>query len=67
MPAAHKGMIHAATSMAATAAAIVTDPEVLAAAQREHADILALTPYLEPIPDGVVAPPLRTDGRSAKH
>jgi len=67
MPAAHKGMIHAATSMAATAAAIVTNPDVLAAAQREHADIIALTPYLEPIPDGVVAPPLRTDGRPAKH
>jgi len=67
MPAAHKGMIHAATSMAAMATAIVTDPEVLTTAQREHSDILALTPYLEPIPDGVVAPPLRTDGRSTKH
>lgn len=61
MPAAHKGMIHAATSMAATAAAIVTNPGVLAAAKQEHTDIIALTPYLEPIPDGVVAPPLRVD------
>jgi aminobenzoyl-glutamate utilization protein B len=66
LPAAHKGMIHAATSMAAMATALATDPELLAAAQQEHADIIALTPYLEPIPDGVVAPPLRTGGRSAR-
>lgn len=66
LPAAHKGMLHAATSMAATATAIVTDPEMLAAAQREHAHIMAKTPYLPPIPEGVVAPPLRTDSRSAR-
>lgn len=65
LPAAHKGMLHAAKSMAATAAAIVTDPDVLAAAQREHADIVAKTPYLPPIPEGVLAPPLRTNARSA--
>ncbi|MEE1622404.1 amidohydrolase [Zafaria sp. J156] len=65
LPAAHKGMLHAATSMAATAAAIVLDPGVLAAARQEHRDVLAVTPYLEPIPDGVVAPPLRAGARSA--
>lgn len=65
LPAAHKGMIHAATSMAATATAIATDPQLLAAAQQEHAGIMARAPYLPPIPDGVVAPPLRTDGRLA--
>lgn len=65
LPSAHKGMIHAAKSMAATATAIATNPQLLADAQREHGQIMAKTPYLPPIPDGVVAPPLRKDGRSA--
>lgn len=56
---AHKGMLHAAISMAATATVMATDSELLAAAQQEHAEALKVTPYLQPIPEGVVAPPLR--------
>ncbi|GAA1365277.1 hypothetical protein GCM10009596_29000 [Arthrobacter rhombi] len=51
--------------MAATAAAIVTNRELLVAAHKEHADTIAVTPYLDPIPECVVAPPLRIGGRSA--
>lgn len=59
LPAAHKGLVYAAKAIAGTALAVLTDPELLAAAQAEHAETTAQTPYLCPIPDDVVAPPLR--------
>jgi aminobenzoyl-glutamate utilization protein B len=57
-PAAHKGMVHAAKIMAATAGALFTDEALLAAAKADHADQLKDLPYASPIPVGV-EPPLR--------
>jgi aminobenzoyl-glutamate utilization protein B len=59
LPAAHKGMLHAAKVMGATAARILADADLLAAARAEFAARLAERPYDCPIPDGVTAPPLR--------
>jgi aminobenzoyl-glutamate utilization protein B len=59
LPAAHKGMLHAAKVMGATAARMVTDADLLAAGRAEFEGRLAERPYDCPIPDGVVAPPLR--------
>lgn len=55
-PLAHKGMVHAAKVMAATAVAVITDPALLAAAKAEHAARLAAAPYRCPIPPEVVPP-----------
>jgi aminobenzoyl-glutamate utilization protein B len=60
LPAAHKGMLHAAKVMGATAARMLADAELLAAARAEFGARLAERPYDCPIPDGVTAPPLRT-------
>ena len=49
-PAAHKGMLHAAKVMAATARAALTDPALIAAARKAHQDHLAEHPYACPIP-----------------
>jgi aminobenzoyl-glutamate utilization protein B len=49
-PLAHKGMVHAAKVMAATAAAAITEPALLAAAKAEHAQRLAASPYRCPLP-----------------
>lgn len=59
LPAAHKGMIHAAKIMAATAVDLLTDAELLASAREEFVARTARTPYDSPLPDGIVAPPLR--------
>lgn len=59
LPAAHKGMVHAATAMAATVVDLLTDAGLRADAQAEFDGIIARTPYDCPIPDGVVAPPVR--------
>ena len=59
MPAAHKGMLHAAKVMGATAARMLADAGLLGAARAEFEARLAERPYDCPIPDGVVAPPLR--------
>jgi len=56
LPAAHKGMTQAARVMAATAVDLLTDPVLLARAQAEHRERIAVTPYECPIPDGVVPP-----------
>jgi aminobenzoyl-glutamate utilization protein B len=56
-PAAHKGMVHAAKVMAATAAALIDDPALVAAAKSDHAARLAASPYQCPIPPEV-APPI---------
>jgi aminobenzoyl-glutamate utilization protein B len=49
-PLAHKGMIHAAKIMAATARSLIEQPGVLAAARAAHAKALARTPYVCPMP-----------------
>jgi aminobenzoyl-glutamate utilization protein B len=56
LPAAHKGMTQAAKVMATTAIDALLDPALLARAKAEHAERLAATPYVCPIPEGVVAP-----------
>ena len=63
LPAAHKGMVHAAKVMADTAVQLCLDPAHLAAAKAElvlHTDGRS---YVSPIPPGVQAPPVR----KAKH
>lgn len=55
-PAAHKGMIHAAKTMAATARHLIEHPAVLAAAQEAHKRQLQETPYICPIPEDVKPP-----------
>ena len=56
-PAAHKGMVHVAKVMAATAADILTDQALLIQAKQDHGDRLARTPFVSPLPEGL-APPL---------
>lgn len=60
LPAAHKGMIHSAKAIAATTAELFTNPELLDRAKAEFQQITSRTPYLCPIPDEVLAPPIRT-------
>jgi len=55
-PMAHKGMIHAAKVMAATARILIEEPATLAAARDAHQARLARTPYVCPIPDDVQPP-----------
>ena len=56
MPAAHKGMTHAAKVMAATATALMQAPDVLIAARQVHDERQAKTPYQCPIPEDVSPP-----------
>ncbi|KAA9157329.1 amidohydrolase [Amycolatopsis acidicola] len=65
LPAAHKAITHAATVIAATALDLLADPALLAAARAEHAATLKETPYVCPIPDGMLAPPARVSPPSA--
>ncbi|AWB19556.1 amidohydrolase [Methylobacterium currus] len=60
-PAAHKGMVHVAKAMAGTAVDVLRDPDLLARAKADHAERLARTPYVSPLPDGL-APPLDMAG-----
>ncbi len=62
LPAAHKGMVHVAKAMAATAAEVLTKPKLLAAAKSEHARRIADTPYVCPIPPSVNPPRRGTAG-----
>lgn len=55
-PAAHKGMIHAAKVMAATARDLIEKPQLLKAAKEAHAAFLASQPYSCPMPDDVTPP-----------
>jgi aminobenzoyl-glutamate utilization protein B len=57
MPAAHKGMVHVAKVMAATAGKLLTEEALLTAAKADHAARTARQPYRCPIPDDV-RPPL---------
>lgn len=56
---AHKGMVHVATALAATGLGLMLAPDVLAAARKEFDDVIAVTPYDNPLPEGLVAPPAR--------
>ena len=53
---AHKGMIHAAKAMAATARILIEEPATLAAARDAHRRHLARSPYVCPIPEDVQPP-----------
>ena len=53
---AHKGMVHAATMMAATAVDLFCDRGLLEDAGAQHARTLAKTPYVTAIPADVVPP-----------
>jgi aminobenzoyl-glutamate utilization protein B len=59
LPHAHKGMVQAAKVMAATALDGFRDPELLARAKAELAKRRGGAEYACPIPEDVVAPPLR--------
>lgn len=59
LPAAHKGMIYAAKAMAGTALSLFTNPALMAQAKSEFDSVTAETPYICPIPDDVLAPPIR--------
>jgi aminobenzoyl-glutamate utilization protein B len=54
---AHKGMVHAAKILAATAVDALRDPALLAAAKADHAGRTAATPYVCPI-DADIPPSL---------
>ncbi len=56
MPAAHKGMVHVAKVMAATAIEALKDPALIARAKADHAKRLAASPYVCPIPIDVKPP-----------
>lgn len=60
-PTAHKGMLHAAKVMAATARDLFERPDLLCAAQDQHRAALAREPYVCPMPDEVQPPIARTD------
>ncbi len=52
LPAAHKGMLHVAKVMGATAAAALRDPELIARAKADHTERTGGRPYLSPLPPG---------------
>lgn len=56
MPAAHKAMVQVAKAMAATGAAVLTDPALMAAAKADLAARTRVTPYVSPIPPEVEPP-----------
>ncbi|MGI4794469.1 MAG: M20 family metallopeptidase [Janthinobacterium lividum] len=47
---AHKGMVHAAKTMAGTAIDVLADPALLDQAKADHRARLAVTPYVSPLP-----------------
>ena len=52
-PYAHKGMVHAAKTMAATARDVLTDPALCRTATDAHKARLARTPFVSPLPAGM--------------
>ncbi|MEA4846975.1 MAG: amidohydrolase [Clostridiaceae bacterium] len=50
----HKGMLCAGQAIAMTAVDILSDPDLLAAAQKEYDEKIALYPYSNPLPKDVV-------------
>ncbi len=63
-PAAHKGMVHVAKIMAATAVAAIEQPGLIARAKADLAERTQANPYVCPIPEGV-EPPLAAMAISA--
>ena len=55
-PAAHKGMIHAAKIMAATASSLIKNPQKLDKAKKAFKSQIKENPYVCPIPNGVMPP-----------
>jgi aminobenzoyl-glutamate utilization protein B len=63
LPAAHKGMEHAAKIMASTAIDLIRNPGLIEAAKADHRARLDGTPFVNPIPDDVKPPlPEKTHG-----
>ncbi len=56
---AHRGLVHAATTMAATGLRIATDAQLLAEATAEHVRRVGPGGFTSPIPEGLVSPSLR--------
>jgi aminobenzoyl-glutamate utilization protein B len=56
LPAAHKGMEHAAKAMASTAVELFTNPELIEAAKADHRSRLDGISFVNPIPDDVQPP-----------
>jgi aminobenzoyl-glutamate utilization protein B len=56
LPAAHKGMEHAAKVMAATAIDLLANPDLVEAARADHRQRLDGMPFINPIPDDVEPP-----------
>jgi aminobenzoyl-glutamate utilization protein B len=56
LPAAHKGMTHAAKIMASTAVDLFADPVLIEQAKADHVARLGGTPFVNPIPDDVMPP-----------
>lgn len=59
LPAAHKGMVHAAKIMGTTIASLLADDGLRAKARDEFNHRISQRPYDCPIPEGTLAPPLR--------
>lgn len=55
-PAAHKAMVHVAKAMAATGAAVLSDPALMAAAKADHKARLGTEGYTSPLPPEVKPP-----------
>ncbi|MGN6572086.1 MAG: M20 family metallopeptidase [Pseudolabrys sp.] len=56
MPAAHKGMVHVAKVMAATAIAALVDETLIPRAKADHQARLKDTPYVSPLPKEIEPP-----------
>ncbi len=61
-PAAHKGMVHAAKVMAATAIHLINSPKTIDAARAVHDDRQKVTPYQCPIPKDANPPVIKKPG-----
>lgn len=56
LPAAHKGMAHAAKVMAGTAIELILNPALIETAKADHRARLEGNPFVNPIPDDVMPP-----------
>ena len=55
---ANKGMVHAGTVIARSAARLIAEPETLAACRAAHEAAVAEDTYVSPLPEGT-EPPIR--------
>ena len=58
---AHKGMLHVAKIMAATAVEALNNPDIIHQAKADYAARTAITPYVCPLPDNI-QPPIKPRG-----